>query len=256
MVDSDITLIALVSPKGGVGKTTITANLAVALASAGHDVVVIDLDSQNALRLHLRLPFQEAGGVAVQALNGAPWADVMQATDFGLKVLPFGGLDEQAMADFEGLVSADPQWLRNGLDALALTPQTLVLIDTPPGSTPLTRYVLPQVNAALCVLLPEVSSLVTVSTMERWLHAYCSDRPDFVLGAYVMNAVGQGDGLESEVIAALQQRLGHQLAPQHIERSHVVGEALASGQPLTGYAASATVTEQFRRLAQWVVTHV
>ena len=37
-------IIVITSGKGGVGKTTTTANLAVALASAGHKVVAIDGD--------------------------------------------------------------------------------------------------------------------------------------------------------------------------------------------------------------------
>lgn len=256
MPESDITLIALVSPKGGVGKTTVTANLAVALAEAGHDVLVVDLDPQNALRLHLQMRFEDAAGVAVQALNGARWADAVQIRDRGIKVLPFGQLDEEAIADFEALLVADSQWLSRGLDSLSLAPQTLVLIDTPPGSAPQIRHVLPQVNAALCVLLPEVSSLVTVSTMERWLQTYCVGRSDFVLGAYVINGVCPGQSLEDEVIAVLQQRLGNDLAPRQIQRSDVVKEALASSLSVPDYAASAAVTQNFRALAQWLVTHV
>lgn len=45
-------VISVCSPKGGVGKTTVVANLAYAFSRAGTKVVVIDFDPQNALRLY------------------------------------------------------------------------------------------------------------------------------------------------------------------------------------------------------------
>jgi chromosome partitioning protein len=47
--------IAVINQKGGVGKTTTTVNLGVALARAGHRVLMLDLDPQAHLSLHLGL---------------------------------------------------------------------------------------------------------------------------------------------------------------------------------------------------------
>ena len=46
-------VIPVISSKGGVGKTTIAANLCTALAARGQQVLAIDLDPQNALRFHI-----------------------------------------------------------------------------------------------------------------------------------------------------------------------------------------------------------
>ena len=47
-------VITVVSAKGGVGKTTLAANLASVIAARGRRVLALDLDPQNALRLHFR----------------------------------------------------------------------------------------------------------------------------------------------------------------------------------------------------------
>ena len=48
-------IIALINQKGGVGKTTSTVNLGAALSRAGHPTLLIDLDPQAHLTLHLGL---------------------------------------------------------------------------------------------------------------------------------------------------------------------------------------------------------
>ena len=53
-------VVALLNQKGGVGKTTTTANLGHALAIAGKRVCLVDLDPQGHLTLHLGI---EAGDV-------------------------------------------------------------------------------------------------------------------------------------------------------------------------------------------------
>ena len=55
-------IIAFVSGKGGVGKSTLTANVAVALANRNKRVLVIDMDPQNAQHLHMGLDAQELQG--------------------------------------------------------------------------------------------------------------------------------------------------------------------------------------------------
>lgn len=256
MRDAELSLIAVVSPKGGVGKTTVTANLARCLAADGHRVLVLDLDPQNALRLHLQLSFDDVRGLAVQSLNDAPWSLAMQVSPSGVSVLPFGALDEGAVAQFEALCADDPDCLLRGLASLNLAPQTLVLVDTPPGSGPQVRQLLSLTQAMLGVLLPDTASLVTVSTLERWLATYCLGRPDFITAACVINAVPDADGLAAEVAEHLSNRLAAHMACLTIGHSTPLRESFAAAQRLSEYAPAAAVEADFRDLAQWLVTHI
>ena len=62
-------LICVCSPKGGVGKTTLAANLAYSLARTGSKVLALDFDVQNALRLHFGVPLNDERGYVAKALE-------------------------------------------------------------------------------------------------------------------------------------------------------------------------------------------
>lgn len=66
--------IAVLNQKGGVGKTTTTANTAAALAALGQRVVVIDLDPQAHLTIHL--------GIEPQAVRPGSYEVLMQSAGF------------------------------------------------------------------------------------------------------------------------------------------------------------------------------
>ena len=55
-------IVCFASPKGGVGKTTLAANIAGRLAQTGQRTLVLDLDPQNALRLHFGIPLSDPAG--------------------------------------------------------------------------------------------------------------------------------------------------------------------------------------------------
>ena len=67
-------LICVCSPKGGVGKTTLTANLAYALARSGSKVLALDFDVQNALRLHFGVPLSDERGYVAKSAESSDWS--------------------------------------------------------------------------------------------------------------------------------------------------------------------------------------
>lgn len=250
----DIAVIAAVSPKGGVGKTTLVANLSAALAGRGRPLLMIDLDPQNALRLHHQMPLADSGGLAVQALRGEPWENAVFRGAFGVDCLAYGNLAEPDRRRFEQVVDADPNWFSRGIASLQLAPRSIVLVDTPPGGTVYLRQALGAATAVLAVMLPDAASFVTLPSMERWLDDYCRSRSDFRGGWYMVNRMNSSRVLCRDVLSALSQQLGDRLSPQVVHFDASLEEALASQAPVSRYAPESIAARDIAALAEWMVT--
>jgi chromosome partitioning protein len=61
--------IAVLNQKGGVGKTTTVVNLSAALADQGHKVIVVDLDPQAHLTIHLGIDADAEGNGTYDVLT-------------------------------------------------------------------------------------------------------------------------------------------------------------------------------------------
>lgn len=245
-------IVAVVSPKGGVGKTTVVANLASALADRGRAVTVVDLDPQNALRLHLQMPLGEPGGIAVSALQGQALAEACFASPEGLRVLPYGTVSERDRREFEARLLDDPGWLARALATLPATADAITLIDTPPGGSVYLQQALTAAQLALLVLLPDAASFVTVASMERWLDEYSRPREEFRGDYYLINRMNGARALCRDVHAAMYAELGDRMAPLAVRFDAAVEEALASQLPVSRYAPQALATRDFTALAGWL----
>ena len=112
-------LVGMVSQKGGVGKTTLTANLAAALNNDGR-VVCVDLDPQNALRLHLGVQMDEMDGLTRCTLEGRTWNTSLFQSPGSPEVLPYGTINETDRDTLEVFLAENPNWLSSGLATLGV----------------------------------------------------------------------------------------------------------------------------------------
>jgi cellulose synthase operon protein YhjQ len=151
-------LIAFSSPKGGVGKTTTTAHVAALLHRRGYGVIAIDMDPQNALRLHLGLPMSLESGFLNQIDLRPDWRQAAVKAPSGVNVLPHGAIDPRRVLEVAAKLFAEPELLAAPLREMVAQPGTVVVLDMPPGHSAALEAVLPLVDLICLVLLADGGS--------------------------------------------------------------------------------------------------
>lgn len=153
--------VVIASQKGGVGKTTVALNLAVALAERGRRTLLADLDPQGAIGLSLAKGDTELGGLAELLAGAAGPAEAVLSTRLpGLSLLPRGRLDATDVESFEAEV-ARPGALDQALAACDGS-SDVVVVDTPSGLGRITTAALACADFALIAFQTESLALRSV----------------------------------------------------------------------------------------------
>lgn len=236
--------------KGGVGKTTTTVNIAAALAKAGMNVVVVDIDPQGNASTALGIEHHaEVESIYDVLINDVPLADVLAPCPQFENLLVAPATIHLAGAEIE-LVSlvAREQRLRRALDVYRATREELgqeridyVFIDCPPSLGLLTvnafvaaREVLIPIQCEYYALEGLSQLLSNIELIQKHLNS------ELVVSTILLTMYDGRTNLASQVAAEVREHFPDQVLGALIPRSVRISEAPSYQQTVVTYDPSST----------------
>jgi cellulose synthase operon protein YhjQ len=228
-------VIAVASGKGGVGKTTLCANLSRAFKKQGHTVISVDMDPQNGLGLHFGLPTNHINGISRATLSRNDWQGAMWCSEQGDRVYPYGLINDLDRTLFESKLADDPEYLLTKLKLLKLPEDSYVFLDTPPGASIYQQQAFAACHVVLLTLLPDAASFATANKYIKKIEMECHIRPDFKGHIGIINQVDRSRQLNSDMTDFMLEGLN--LTSYIIHQDQSIAEAAALGQAVLDYDA-------------------
>ncbi|ONG42354.1 cellulose synthase, partial [Pseudoroseomonas deserti] len=244
-------LILFASPKGGVGKTTLVANVADALRREGRPVLALDLDPQNSLRLHFGVPLQDGGGYLAHLLQKPDWRAALRPTASGVTLLPHGAIELRQVLEQAVALERDPGLLAEPLREMLADPRLLVLADLPPGPSHTLAVAAPLASVIVTVLQSEAISAAMLGEVEsgRFLGGGTQAAIQAGRVQFLLNGVDLSSRLSRAAAEAVARHLGPRLLGA-VSQDSMLAEALAQLRLIYDLAPGAAAAEDMRQIAR------
>ena len=247
--------IALLNQKGGVGKTTTTANLGACLAMLGKKVLVIDMDPQANLSVHLGIDIHKLKYSIYNIITGdsKPEDVILNTKIQGLDIIPSNIDLSGAEIELVGVVGRETvlrEYLGNVLDRY-----DYVLIDCPPSLGLLTLNVLTLAREIFIPLQTEFFALQGVSKLLD-THEVVRKRlnKNLEITGIIFCMYTSRTRLCKEVIEKVKEHFAKDQVFDTVIRKNVkLSESPSHGKPIISYAPGSHGSEDYMSLAKEVV---
>ncbi|MCT4331314.1 AAA family ATPase [Paracoccus sp. YLB-12] len=246
---SDHNIVAIANQKGGVGKTTTAINLGAALADAGYETVLIDLDPQGNASTGLGiLPEQRERTIYDLLAGPETLQDCAIPTQIpNLRIVP--ATSDLSSADVDLSQTADrTRLLRRKLESL---PQgSIVLIDCPPALGLLTVNAMVAADSVLVPLQAEFYALEGLSQLLTTVkQVRRTANPELRINGVLLTMSDYRNNLSQQVEADARATLADLVYPTVIPRNVRVSEAPSHAQPVLIYDPSSKGSAAYRAFA-------
>tara|TARA_B100001059_G_scaffold65955_2_gene62414 strand:- start:8664 stop:9605 length:942 start_codon:yes stop_codon:yes gene_type:complete len=259
-------IVAVINQKGGVGKTTSAVNLGAALAQAGKRVLMIDLDPQAHMSLHLGIDPDSIEHSVYDLLveDGGDPSRVITRIDDNLDAIAA----ETDLAAAESELASNPnrnELLREQLSSI-LPNYDAVVIDCPPSLGVLTLNALVMANEVFVPMQAHFLALQGVGKLLETIGLVCNSvNPDLQVTGIILCMHERQTMLAREVVSDLEEfiessrdqdvpwRACRVLQPP-IRRNIKLAEAPSFGQTIFQYEPGCHGANDYRQLADDVLS--
>ena len=256
-------VIAIANQKGGVGKTTTTFNLGVALAHAGKRVLLVDSDPQGDLTTYMGIHDPDNIPVTLSTLMERSIKDEdinskesLLKHDEGIDLIP-SNLELSSME--VSLVNAMSRefTLKNCLADIK-DKYDYVLIDCMPSLGMIT------INALACadkVIIPVQSEFLAVKGMSHLMNTVLKVRkqinPNLKVGGILLTMVDGRTNLSKDIANELKSTYGtvFKLYDTQIPRGVKAAESSRMGESVLSYDSSSKVAQSYLNFAKEVLNY-
>jgi len=249
--------VAIVNQKGGCGKTTVSINLASALAELGKKVLLVDMDPQSHCAVGLAVPEEQIEQSIYDVLISRSRNEPLRLTEIlwqigeNLELAP-ASIDlsayEQQMAgipDRECCLRDVLEDVKDGYD--------FAVIDCPPAVSLLTFNAL---RAATDVLVPVETGYFALHGLSKQLETLsilCKRCQQHVSVRVLASMYDIRTKMAREILAELRSHFSDQMFKTVVNFNTRIKEASSFGQPINEYDPASKGQQDFRMLAQEVI---
>ena len=241
-------IIGIASGKGGVGKTTVSVNLAVMLASLGKKVMIFDADlglANAQLALGCRTPFNFSHVLSGEKTLG----EIIVEGPSGGKLVP-GASGMQHMASLNEAETAGIIQSFSDLDE----DLDYFIVDLAAGLSDTVMAFMRACQHRFIVLKNEPSSIADAyGTIKVMIQEHQLDNISLIPNGVASQ--NEGERLYGSINSVIQNFLGSRVDYLHsITQDEMVLRSIKAGQPLVSFAPSSIASRDFRALAKVVTS--
>jgi chromosome partitioning protein len=227
---TDAITLAVVSPKGGVGKTTMSLNLALLIAKQGYSVILVDTDPQGGISNSLITNGAQHQGIYDILMGRTTFKDALKSTRFAaLRLLPAGRLLPEEVIKRSGALSSPELWQR--IIGSMKRSADVILIDTPAGVQGVTTPILAACDQVLAVSQPDPLSLRALPQLGQTLDSLPQAAQ---LCGVVLNMISPQRGVSLPILETTSRSMinQHSLLEPFVPRHEALVKASGSGSQL------------------------
>jgi chromosome partitioning protein len=249
--------IAVVNQKGGCGKTTVSINLASALADLGKKVLLVDMDPQSHCAVGLAVPEEQIEQSIYDVLISKSRNEPMRLSEIlwqigdRLELAP-ASIDLSA---FEQQMAGIPDrecCLKDVLDGVK-NDYDFVVVDCPPAVSLLTFNAL---RAASDVVVPVETGYFALHGLSKQLETLavlCKRCQQEVSVRVLASMYDIRTKMAREILAELRSHFSSRMFKTVVNFNTRIKEAASFGQPISEYDPASKGQQDFRMLAQEII---